>query len=83
MTMKLRFGILVYCLATVFFTAFVISAFQDNSRSQISPSNRLSPAYCSSVGDDNCDGTIMSFESGGECIPPNGGPMLCKVKEVK
>lgn len=37
----------------------------------------LDPAYCESVGDDNCDGIVMDYESGWKCVPPNGGPLLC------
>lgn len=41
------------------------------------PLSGLDPAYCESVGDDNCDGIVTNYESGWKCVPPGGGPMTC------
>lgn len=53
----------------------LIIGFKDsNSQERIS--------YCQKVGDDNCDGVIMSYETGWQCVSPSGGPLICEIGEM-
>jgi len=68
-------------LATVIIllsTASLVIGATDNATPTIK-----TDSYCTRVGDDNCDGVIMSYESGWKCVPPNGGPLLCEVGNDK
>lgn len=85
----MRYRILFIAIAIVL-TSFSAILLGNTVSSQVvnyqpPPDLQLDPVYCQSVGDDNCDGIVMNYESGWACVPPEGGPVICaiQIKEVK
>lgn len=82
-----RILFLVLAIMLMSFSAIVLGAIASPRVVNYQPpsSLKLDPAYCLSVGDDNCDGIVMNYESGWACVPPEGGPINCtiQIKEVK